>query len=140
MGSIYQNILLKINGSDHNFTLSHRILNGIVFLWFILSSLFTLAGISTGEIADLDNGNQVNFVAPAGTAITLNNAIDGGVYNMFITDGTARTYTVTINKKESGALTVKCSPVIAATTASKHAMFTFTRIGNNAYCSWAGDL
>ena len=99
-----------------------------------------LQTISTGAIADLDNGNQVNFVAPAGTAITLNNAINGGVYNVFITDGTARTYTFTINKKESGALTVKCSPVIAATTASKHAMFTFTRIGNNAYCSWAGDL
>lgn len=103
-------------------------------------SVMQLQTISTGAIADLDNGNQVSFSAPGGTAITLNNAINGGVYNVFVTDGTARTYTFTINKKETGALALKCSPVIAATTASKHAMFTFTRIGDNAYCSWTGNL
>ncbi len=47
MKALYQKILNQINGSDHNFILSHRILNGIVFLWFILALLFTLAGIIT---------------------------------------------------------------------------------------------
>ncbi len=47
MKALYQKILNQINGSDNNFILSHRILNGIVFLWFILALLFTLAGIIT---------------------------------------------------------------------------------------------
>lgn len=100
-------------------------------------SIYTYA---SGASVDFDNGNGVQLSSPGGASITLSNIANGGTYNVIITDGTARTYSFTATKKESGSLTVKCSPALAATTASKHALFNFFRSGDNLYCTWVGDL
>ena len=95
---------------------------------------------ATGASVDFDNGNGVQLTAPGGSAITLTNVADGGSYNVLIVDGTVRTYSFTATKKESGSLTVRCSPTLAATTSTKHALFNFLRSGSILYCTWIGDL
>lgn len=96
--------------------------------------------IASGAVVDFDNGNGIVLSAPNSASVTLNNLADGGSYNLLITEGVARTYSFTANKKEGGALTVRCSPVLAQTTSAKHALFNFLRAGNNLYCTWIGDL
>ena len=65
-----------------------------------------------------------------GTAITLNNMVDGAAYTLIVTDATARTYTFT------NCTNSRFVPANGPTTASKYTTYTILKvtISSATYC------
>jgi hypothetical protein len=93
--------------------------------------------VATGATVDFNNGNVQVLQAPGGSAITLNNMVDGGAYTLIITDATSRTYTFT------NCTNSRFQPSNAATTASKHTIYTILKVTVSSatwcYINWSSD-
>lgn len=85
---------------------------------------------SSGSI-DWNLGNNQTLQSATGSAITFTNMQDGGVYCLFITDGTSRTYTFS-----GTGLTFNFIQPNAATTAGQATLYKFNRIGSSVYVDW----
>jgi len=86
--------------------------------------------IASGATVDFNNGNVQVLQSVGGTAITLNNMVDGAAYTLVITDTTSRTYTFT-NCTNSAFV-----PTNAPTTSGKSTIYTFLKLTISAatYC------
>jgi hypothetical protein len=93
--------------------------------------------VATGATVDFNNGNVQVLQAPGGSAITLNNMVDGGAYTLIVTDATSRTYTFT------NCTNSRFQPTNAATTASKHTIYTILKVTVSSatwcYINWSSD-
>ena len=83
---------------------------------------------------DFNQGNIAVVASPGGSAITLNNMVDGAAYSVIITDTTSRTYTFT------NCTNSHFSPANAATTAASHSVYTIIKVtiaaATHCYISW----
>ena len=88
----------------------------------------------TGSTVDFNNGNVQILSSVGGSAITLNNMIDGGAYTLIIADTTSRTYTF------PNCTNARYLPKNGATTSGKHSIYTIlkTTISSsvNCYITW----
>jgi hypothetical protein len=94
--------------------------------------------VASGATVDFATGNIQVLSAPGGSAITLNNMIDGGAYSVLITDTTSRTYTFT------NCTNAHFTPANGATTDGKHSMYTILKVtvasATHCYISWMTNL
>jgi hypothetical protein len=94
--------------------------------------------VASNAIVDFNNGNVQTLSAPGGSAITLNNMVDGGAYTLIVTDTTSRTYTFT------NCTNSHFTPANAATTSGKHTIYTILKISiaaaTHCYISWISNL
>jgi hypothetical protein len=93
--------------------------------------------VATGATVDFNNGNVQVLQAPGGSAITLNNMVDGGAYTLIIMDGTSRTYTFT------NCTNSRYQPTNAATTSTKYSIYTILKVtvSSATWCfiNWSSD-
>ena len=94
--------------------------------------------IASGATVDFNNGNVQVLQSVGGTAITLNNMVDGAAYTLIITDATARTYTFT------NCTNSHFTPTNGATIASKHTLYTILKVtissATHCYISWLPNI
>jgi hypothetical protein len=94
--------------------------------------------VASGATVDFGTGNVQILESVGGTAITLNNMVDGGAYTLIISDGTARTYTFT------NCTNTHFTPANAATTASKRTIYSILKTtestATHCYISWVSGL
>ena len=94
--------------------------------------------IASGATVDFNNGNVQVLQSVGGTAITLNNMVDGAAYTLIITDVTARTYTFT------NCTNSHFTPSNGSTVASRHTIYTILKVtistATHCYISWLPDL
>lgn len=97
----------------------------------IVSSQVTTA---SGATVDFSTGNVQVLQSVGGTAITLNNMVDGGIYTVVVTDATARTYTFT------NCTNAYFVPANGATIASTRTVYSILKTTESAatrcYISW----
>ncbi len=95
----------------------------------------TTHNVASGATVNFANGNTQTLDSVGGSAITLQNMVDGGNYTLVVRDTTSRTYTFT------GCNTSKYRPTNAATTATKETIYTILAIKNGAnftcYINWS---
>lgn len=91
--------------------------------------------IASGAAIDLSTSNTHTLASVGGSAITLSNMVDGGVYNIAIEDTTSRTYTF------SGCTNSYYKPANAATTASTRTIYGVMTVKKGAnwdcYVTWS---
>jgi hypothetical protein len=80
---------------------------------------------------DFNNGNVQTSDLSCG-AFTLQNMQDGGTYTVIVKGAVSGTCTFT----HSGVTDFKFSPTNAASTASKHTIYTMLKVGATIYISW----
>ncbi len=90
--------------------------------------------IATGSVLDLSLSNMFILNSVGGSAITLNNIVEGGTYTVIVTDPAARAYTFT------GCTTSYYAPANSLTVAGTRTMFGVVTVKNGAnwdcYISW----
>jgi hypothetical protein len=79
---------------------------------------------------DFNNGN-VQYTSANCGAITLQNMVDGGSYQVIIQGATSGTCTFS-----HAGLTFRYAPANGVTTAASHSVYSMTRIGTIVYVSW----
>lgn len=98
----------------------------------------TTNAIATGATVDLSASNIHRLASVGGSAITLSNMVNGGVYTIVVADTTSRTYTF------SGCSSTYFSPANAATTASSRTIYGITTIYSGStwecYVTWASGF
>lgn len=94
---------------------------------------------SAGALTSIDfsTGNLQYTTANCG-AFTLNNMKNGGSYTLAVQGATVATcsFAAYSGSGTTGPLTVHLPPDHAATTASKHTIYTFIVLGGHVYASW----
>jgi hypothetical protein len=81
--------------------------------------------------------NNLAYTSQSCGAFALWNMKDGGSYTFAVQGATSATCSFTaFSDSGSTALTVKLPPDHAATTASKHTIYTFLVLGTTVYTSW----
>jgi hypothetical protein len=84
--------------------------------------------VATGATADFSTGNTQILQAVGGTAITLNNMVNGGQYTLVVEDLTSRTYSFT------NCTTTRAVPALTAT--SGRSIFTILKVSTAWYITW----
>ena len=93
---------------------------------------------ATGATVDFNLSNVAILQSVGGTAITVSNMADGGVYMVIVSDATSRTYTFT------GCTNTHFTPANGATTASLRTVYTILKTTESAathcYISWVTGI
>ncbi len=99
--------------------------------------------ISGGTSAiDWDNGNSISTDYSCAGLVSFANLMDGGTYNLAVTDtGTSMCdFSTTTTGKDAATVSYRYRPVNAARSANTHTIYTFMRIGTVVYVSWASGF
>ncbi len=90
--------------------------------------------IATGSVLDLSLSNMFILNSVGGSAITLNNIVEGGTYTVIVTDPVARAYTF------AGCTTSYYAPANSQTVPGTRTMFGVVTVKNgvnwDCYISW----
>lgn len=91
------------------------------------------------DTVNLNLSNTHTLAAVGGSAITIQNPTDGGVYNIVVSDTTSRTYTFT------GCTASYYKPANAATTAATRTIYGLMTVDNGAggwdcYITWSSGF